>query len=108
MTKHHVYFSSIIEFRREYNGERTQMYIRQLEMTSSPRSQELQPPFSRISSKQLQDKMKELRIPYDNMNRVFIKQNATSIARCSSHKLLAQVSFMMFVLFRCDNFSDNR
>jgi hypothetical protein len=54
--------------------------------------QEEEVAFSKISSTELHAALDSLHIPFANLNRILIKQNATSIAAASPEHLLAYVS----------------
>jgi hypothetical protein len=89
---HYFVRSTVIQLRREYNGTRSQMYTRRGANSNKLASSELQQPLIKISPKQLHDILDELHIPFTNLNRILIKQNATSIASASSKHLLTYVS----------------
>mmetsp|Transcript_12726 Transcript_12726/g.20691 ORF Transcript_12726/g.20691 Transcript_12726/m.20691 type:complete len:105 (+) Transcript_12726:1329-1643(+) len=90
---------TIVQFRREYNGSsgRTQMLFRRIdhdEVTTvdSFSIDDLEcKSFTKISSAELNRLLDELHVPYANLNRLLIKQNATSIASTSSNSMLEYV-----------------
>mgnify|MGYP003385599017 CR=1 FL=1 len=57
--------------------------------------------FSKINSNQLHHIMDDLDIPFANLNRILIKQNATSIASASSAHLLAYVRMTPSCMLKC-------